>query len=405
MTQEDSRTSRLVGSAGLVLALMASLCFAHVVQSKIYPSTVRIGTIDFVAYWTAYQLYEDPELDPYDTEMLLHAQRQLGADYEAPQVVWNLPLLFPLLAPVLHLPFDTAVTVWFGLNCFFVFLISLLTWKTVTDAPVRPIACILAGAISFPVAQNIYFGQLSLFITLGVVLCFWSIKYEKDWLAGIALVPLTLKPHMAYLVIPVLGLWIIHRKRWWVMISFGIAVAILTGIMLIQSPSIVHDRIHMPENPVMWKSATPVVAIGEIIHYATGAYPLWPLIVIPLIGMIGVLFHLRFGKAVRWETHLPWLICLSLVTAPFGWVFDHSIGMIAQVGLLALVFAHRAPLQAKLELIGWLALLQACAFALPLFGVQQHHFFWYPIALLCVWHRGVKIAGVDTGLDAGGRST
>ncbi|MHC4452941.1 MAG: glycosyltransferase family 87 protein, partial [Planctomycetota bacterium] len=201
MTEKKSGTSRLSIAAGLALVLICCLFFAHAVQTKVHPSAVRIGTVDFIAYWTAYQLYEDPDLDPYDGEMLLQAQRQLGADYENPQMVWNVPLIFPLLAPVMRFSFDTAVTVWFGLNCFFVFLISLLTWKTITDRPIRPIACILAGAISFPVAQNIYFGQLSVFITLGVILCFWSIKHEKDWLAGIALLPLALKPHLAYLVI------------------------------------------------------------------------------------------------------------------------------------------------------------------------------------------------------------
>jgi len=81
----------------------------------------------------------------------------------------------------------------------------------------------------FPVWFTVYEGQASGLAAFSVVLCWWLLDRRRDLLAGLALTPILLKPHLALL----LPLLLLAARRWTAFGAWAAASALLAGISVL----------------------------------------------------------------------------------------------------------------------------------------------------------------------------
>jgi len=148
--------------------------------------------------------------------------------------------------------------------------------------------------------------------------------------------------------------------------------------------------------PLHWKTATLATQFRILLASQDGAAPAWPVLAFPLAGII--LFCLwyaaRKAPALSLRTIIP-VLCFSLLTAPYAWVFDYSALLIAQVALIAASSAQSARAAAARELACWLLLLQAGLLLMSHLSGSMHVEVWFPLAMLAIWLRGASLLARD----------
>ncbi|HZQ50077.1 MAG TPA: glycosyltransferase family 87 protein [Candidatus Dormibacteraeota bacterium] len=127
--------------------------------------------------------------------------QQAAIDSLGPQFYFsaflNPPPLVWLVTPLTALPFGAAVIVWTVL----ILAAAALAWFL--SAPGDPLtraafAAMFAGL--FPVAFGIMVGQPVALVAAAVAACWWLAARDRDWLAGVALSVMVVKPQLALLV-------------------------------------------------------------------------------------------------------------------------------------------------------------------------------------------------------------
>ncbi len=107
-----------------------------------------------------------------------------------PPVAW-------FVAPFALLPFPLALALWSGL---LVGLLLLAWWLAAPGRwPTRVTHLIVALAL-FPVAFALLLGQIVIVVAAGVTLSWWLLRRDRQFLAGLTLGVLALKPTLAFLV-------------------------------------------------------------------------------------------------------------------------------------------------------------------------------------------------------------
>jgi len=86
-------------------------------------------------------------------------------------------------------------------------------------------------------------GQVGIVVYLCQALALWALAKERDILAGVALAFSTLKPQMAFLLIPFLLLWALRARRQKMAVSFGLTFGVLMGVSFLFLPSWLGDWI------------------------------------------------------------------------------------------------------------------------------------------------------------------
>jgi len=135
-----------------------------------------------------------------------------------------------------------------------------------------------------------------------------------------------------------------------------------------------------------WMAHTTVTGVRIIAIALTGHNPSWPLVVIPLLSCMAtsIYFFVR-RPTIRWNTILLPILCLSLATASYGWVFDQTVLASCQY----LLFAHAlSRSRGALRYVIFVVALsvQAIPLALTATSIMFFHYFfilpWIYLALL-----------------------
>ncbi len=355
------------------------------------------GTSDFIEYWSAYQLFIQNK-NPYDPKALYEIQQQIGRQTLEPLMMWNPPWLLTLMTPVLQWDFLTASRIWLGINCLLVLVVGIFSWRAAQNENFRGLACALAAVLFFGVWDCIGLGQTSLVLAASLAGIIYGLKQNRDWLVGALLVPLTIKPHIVYLVLIALAWWVFRERRYAILGSFlavFIALILLTTLQSSDSlsfwimsnsalPSSSQAVIAVPQ----WRVATLVGIVRQLINQTTGSPAYWPMAAIPGACAIALLVYLiRRKDPVNWSELMPPILCLSVFTSPYGWVFDQSVLAVPQVMLVALSFKRRVSLEVRLRVLGLLAALLATVTVLHACCFKEHHqFWWVSFVFLVIWH-------------------
>ncbi len=384
--------NRRLLSWALIISLLLVLSFQTFYLQTHYSldSFGDIGKKDFVAYWTATNLFLSGG-NPYDLTLLHNEQQSLGFNALTPQNVWNPPWIFTILSPLTFFTFSQGALCWFVLNILFLFISSVLAVKTLCDENPRNSASFLvitffAGLLFIPTISTLLFGQLSLFITCSFIGAFWALRNRHDILAGFFLLVPTIKPHLIYLVIVILFYWIIKTKRFKIILSFLSFFSALLYLTSLQSPHAFQFWFHPTDNPLRFLPTTVVSYLGLLYPEAGSMPPPGVVFAIPVIvSVITLSYYLIPKRTPDWKRDLPPLLCLSLFTAPYGWMFDHAILLIVQVALVQRSFYSKTGATNGIKILVLLFILQDFAALLSFVLPYQHLFAWFPLALLGIW--------------------
>ena len=374
-----TKRSHRIGVLGVLLTI------ALTVLSLYTPAgALNVGEVDLKAYHSAFQLYAEGK-NPYDPVLLQSAQQAYGNFSEDFQFVWNPPWIFPLLSPVLSLPWESAVPIWMVFNISALFLVSFLGWKLESGSKISWLSLLLFTALFFPAWETIAFGQLSLFIALATVGALLAWKHHHDFLCGALFFVPSIKPHVIYLLVIILALIIIRERRFKILLGFVGAAAIFSALLLAHDPEIFWKWVYLQGTPLDLKSVTLVTPAREMLLRITGTAPSWPLYAIPALALGTVLiFKSAVTTSKGFFRSLTLLLPLSFLTAPYGWSFDQSILLIAQAMLIARVYSTCKSKEFQIlfavSLVSYECLILICSFFLKV----QHYFAWVPIGFIAL---------------------
>ena len=373
------RRWRAIGQvAGLVALLGACYLLVLNLPTRVYEAG------DFLGYWTAANLLAHRQ-SPYDPEAMLALERQQGWQGDDPVYSWNPPWLHVLLIPLGVLPFRPAAALWFMVNPLLIGASVLLMWDTVSaGGEHRHAALPLLAAFLFSRSLHaVLEGQVNTLVLLGCA-CFLALtSRRRDSLAGAALVLVTVKPHVAYLLLPSVLMLVLLQRRWRVIVGF---LAFLLSLLFLASCLYPHwletyfRLFDVPASPFLSTQYTTPTARGLV--WASLGLDIGPWLSVICLVVFLILIWLR-----RRSVTLPTIASLSLIvglpTSTFGWSTDQVVLLLPIVQALS----WTRNLTSNERWIAALSLLLSYTYALCvwLVGYRDVAFLAVPLMIGLLW--------------------
>ena len=240
-------------------------------------------------------------------------------------------------------------------------------------------------------------GQLSIFLTFFFVLFLYFVRKGEMCAAGLALTPLTTKPHLFFLLaVPGLA-WLAQlparQRRAFLAGAVGGLAVMLTITVLRWPEALPWWKASLSATPTgpgavameTWKTSTLSTLVRSVMADATGAAPRWPMWAIPLVGFVTTAFvFARRRDPIVWADVAPPLMCLSLTLGCYGWTYDQTLLLPVQMALACdAVAAHDRA--AAWRVAGVLIAVQVLAVVIGArSGAAHDDFIWLPWAMFGV---------------------
>lgn len=364
------------------------------------------ATIDFLQYWSAWSLMSQG-VNPYDPYLLLGAQSGLSSPSSPLIFSWNPPWTFTLLAPFLLLPFSEGAAAWCLFQIGALFFIATTAPKALKTKDLGVIGGTSVVLLFLPSLYAIYYGQLGILFAFSITCFLLALDRKRYLISGVSLLPLTVKPHLfALCLIPGL-FWLLQIPRadavrfllgcvggfvlivgatiavepsslsWWL----GAMVGPLDG-----PPELIHFQ--------QWMTHTTSTAVRLTVREMYGVNPMWPLLTLPATAFLltGSYFFIR-RPLIVWPSLLPFMLCLSLATSSYAWVYDQPVLALCQYLLVAKALSCEEKVCRTSLLIGCAATQLVPFILLSLNCLPGYSFFLMPwsflvLLLLARHHKG-----------------
>jgi hypothetical protein len=362
--------------------------------SYMWPNPLHhFGAIDFIAFWSGTRIFLEGG-NPYSVPDMQVWQKLLIPDIRQINPFLSPPWAIPLFYPFALLPFHLSRWAWVFSNLSFTVAVPLLIYKQLSTEKVfsrQPqwqwllLSCLLFS----PNLMNMYLGQLGMGMVFFTVLMFYFLINKQDIFAGFALIPLSFKPQLLLLIIIPLLIFIIKHRRWKIATVAAMGMLFLLSVVVINSHNILNEWIATWNVPLSLKTATLTAAIRYVLLQFTGELYRWPIIVIPLCGVMGVILWTFLGKLnFKWQGTLPPLMSMSLLFAPYAWFHDFCFMLPIQIVIILITMDSNLIIKNKIELYFWLFIVNVLVLLPKDMGLS---IFWYPVAMLIVWWRFNKL--------------
>ena len=210
-----------------------------------------------------------------------------------------------------------------------------------------------------------------------------------------SLVLLSIKPHLFLIFGAWVAYWVIREKRW--RIPAAAALGLFAWVLLtlaLWPTSLVHwwtSLGQLPRGPgaestANWISSSLASWVRLALLHATGHAPLWPMTVIPLLGLAFTATFLALVRPpIAWQRQVHPVLCLSVGLAPYGWPFDHSVLVLGQIMLVTLAMQTDFLPSRRLAILAALAAMLVVPVALEGPNSGHHLLAWFPWASLFLW--------------------
>lgn len=202
---------RVLAAALIVVSTVCFIVCVYILGLSDKYATER----DFIQYWAVgKQLIHGA--NPYDISAIGRLERTVGLDGSPPRVTLSPPTAFVLVLPLGLVSPKTGLVVW---SVVLLACLSVSTWILwiLNGRPDNRFH--LFGYVFAPVLACQISGQLSIFLLLGIVL-FLYFHESRPGLAGAALLPCALKPHLFLLFAIVLVLWVVRQRAFRILVGF-----------------------------------------------------------------------------------------------------------------------------------------------------------------------------------------
>lgn len=360
--------------AGLALAFTALfLC--------VVPLAGNItGSRDFVVFWaTGQQLLH--HANPYDAIAMKQIEESAGLNTGYGVLYMrNPPWALPLALPLGLLGLRVGAFLWSLVIVGCLAASVLILWRMHG----RPANRIHWLGLSFgPALICAMMGQSSVFALLGYVL-FLYLHRTRPFLAGVSLWFCMLKPHLFIPFGVVLLLWIVLTRTYRILAGGAVALVASCALTYLIDPTAWADYAQMMRTVGLEKEYIPCLIV--VLRLWIAPHAMWLQYLAPLLGSVWAIGYFWPRRSDwTWEKNGNLLVLVSLVAAPYSWIYD---GGLAIPALLQGAYATRfkpllivlafASLLVEIQLVsgvkvtsalflwtmpGWLAwYLVACAF-------------------------------------------
>ena len=276
---------------------------------------------DFIVYWaTGQQLVHHG--NPYDPAALNQIEHNAGFSSSASYYMRNAPWALTLALPLGFVGPMAASLPWSLLMLGLLVLSVRILWK-LFGSPKNSLAWL--GYCFPPALWCVLLGQTSIFLLFGLAL-FLRFHKTRPFAAGAALWLCSIKPHLFLPFALVLLVWIFVARTW--RILSGAAAAFAVGALITTSidPAAWSQYAYYMRTSVVTHEFTPCFA--DLLRDSIRPTAEWLAFVPAVVGCLWAL-------AYFWPRRHDWdwleqgglLVLVSLLIAPFGWIFDQSLAL------------------------------------------------------------------------------
>jgi hypothetical protein len=320
-SQAPSKIFRVL--ANLFVATVCGLAFTLIVQGIVLSmadKTVR-GSRDFVVFWaTGEQLAH--HANPYDPVTLLRIERAAGLPNPyGVMYMRNLPFALPLVYPLGFLSLQLASAMWTLLLAACLAASVYMLWLMHG----RPKGSRHWLGYSFgPALICLLMGQSTILALFGLVL---FLRFHRSWpfVAGISLWLCMLKPQLFLPFGMVLLAWIVVSRSYRILIGAGTALAASLWITYLIDPMAWIQYTQMAHRSGIQMEYIPCISV--VLRFWISKGSVWLQYVPAALACVWALGYFwprrRTWDWVKQDGSL--LMLVSLVTAPYSWIYDGCI--------------------------------------------------------------------------------
>lgn len=341
---------RVVGAASIIAAGLCFVVGMYVADLSDKSAADR----DFIEYWAAGQQLIHGA-NPYDPAAILRLERSAGLDGNQPKVSFSPPVAFFLALPLGLVGAKTGLILWLLLllACLSVSIWVLWLLNGRPDSRYHLLGYVFAPALTCLMA-----GQLGIFLLLGVVL-FLYLRQSRPFLAGVALLPCALKPHLFLPFGLALLLWMVSRRSYRVLIGFSATLVASCALTLSIDRHVWSQYPQMMRETGVLQAWVPTLSVS--LRFLVDPHAAWVQF-LPEAGACGWAVWYFWTRRARWDWMDQGLLVLlvSAMCTPYGWFFDETVLLPAVLaGLYRAVEMRRSLV--PLGVIAGIALIETLA--------------------------------------------
>ncbi|RMG41802.1 MAG: DUF2029 domain-containing protein [Candidatus Dadabacteria bacterium] len=359
--------------------------FTFVLISEGIPE--HFGSVDLVQYWAAAKLLISGK-NPYNPDFITELERKVVNFGEA-VLLWNPPLIFIVIVPFALVSFSLLVFLW-GFISTALYLTSYKLCSSAYDFNYSiPKVLLFLRSITFlsfyPCALALYYGQISPLLLLGLSgFIYFALKSKKNkhsFLAGSFLALTLIKPHLLYLFYIAL-LWRTISSRDYNWLTGFLGTTLLFALFpLIFNSDIYHYYLKAALNPPI-NFQTPTV--GSWLQGLSGIHRLFIRFLPTLITALGFIAFLLIRRPVISLQDTAAIIPLSLITSPYGWVYDYVLMFPVIFWIFTRLLADNSKVTSYTFLIPAVMLLSNISMAVGLTGKGLQNYIWFPFVYVLI---------------------
>jgi hypothetical protein len=320
--ETSPRSLQMTGLPGRALAAAGILAGGMLLVAAILAFGMRgtrPGARDFIEYWAAEQQLVDGR-NPWEGVEILKLERGEGFGKDRPEFWYSPPPVLFLMLPLGFVSAQTGMLLW-GVVLFILFAASVWSVWILNGRP--PGLLHLFGFLFAPALVCIQAGQISILFLFGVVL-FLCLHRSWPLLAGVALVPCALKPHLFLPFGVVVLLWMVGEKAYRLVAGFGGVLLAGTALAYFfdRDAWTQYFRLMRSENPLNEYAPTVGQTFRELIHHDAA----W-LQFVPEVAACAWAAWFFWTRRERWRWMSDGMLVLlvSVLCRPYGWIFDESV--------------------------------------------------------------------------------
>jgi hypothetical protein len=220
----------------ILLGIFAHLLWYSVLWRGFVTSDLLVG-LDYISYHAVGVIAKSGNWQGlYDIALQSDIQKSLGAlNFDKVGVLPFLhpPVLVPILAAVNMDNYATSYWLWVVCLFLLVAVCEYLIYRILQKSGLQRVFCLLGvvtALVFYPLFISVLQGQDTVLLLLGGLLLLYGLIEERDWISGIGLALMTIRPQMALLfAIP----YALRRRKAGMWFVAGSAVLVLYSILLI----------------------------------------------------------------------------------------------------------------------------------------------------------------------------
>jgi hypothetical protein len=293
---------------------------------------------DFLTYWSAgHQFLIGGH--PYSEAAALATGGLNGISTARPQLMLSPPWTLPLVAVMALLPFRTAQIGWFVLclllNCFS----SIGLWRYFGGEQRRAWIAILIALTFIPMGGAEFMSQITPLMLACLTAFLLLLKSGRHFAAGVMMLGVGFKPHLLYLFLLAVLLWIIQKRAWTMLMGAVAGYGMATLATVLYNPNSM-DYFHRSYSFAM---EVPC-GVGWVLRTIFGVQHSWLQFLPCAFGFAWFLYYwIKHRKHWDWQLHLPLVLVVSISTSPYCWYHDFIFILPALIAM-AVHGAYRHPL-------------------------------------------------------------